>query len=41
MLDRIIQWDKELSLILNSKGSEVYDVFWVFISDTKSAIPLF
>ena len=41
MLDRIIKWDQELSLILNSKGSEVYDVFWVFISDTKSAIPLF
>ena len=41
MRDRIIQWDKEVFLLLNGAGSEMYDTFWVFVSSTKSAIPLF
>ena len=41
MLDRIIQWDKEVFLLLNGAGSEMYDTFWIFVSSTKSAIPLF
>ena len=41
MLDRIIQWDQEVFLLLNGAGSEMYDTFWIFVSSTKSAIPLF
>lgn len=41
MLDRIIQWDQEVFILLNGAGSEIYDTFWIFISNTKSAIPLF
>ena len=41
MLNKILEWDQELFLLLNGLGSEVYDSFWVFVSSTKSAIPLF
>ena len=41
MLDRIIHCDKEIFLLLNGAGSEMYDTFWIFVSSTKSAIPLF
>ena len=41
MLNKLLQWDHDLFLLLNGAGSESYDSFWVFISSTKSAIPLF
>lgn len=41
MLNKLLQWDQDLFLLLNGAGSESYDSFWVFISSTKSAIPLF
>lgn len=41
MLDKILQWDSELFLLLNGAGVEAYDSMWVFITKTKSAIPLF
>lgn len=41
MLNKILEWDQELFLLLNGLGSEVYDSFWIFVSSTKSAIPLF
>ena len=41
MLDRIIKLDQEVFLLLNGAGSEMYDSFWIFVSSTKSAIPLF
>lgn len=41
MLNQLIQWDKELFLLLNGAGVESYDAMWVFITKTKSAIPLF
>ena len=41
MLDRVIQWDQRVFLLLNGAGAEMYDPFWIFISSTKSAIPLF
>ena len=41
MLNKILEWDQELFLLLNGLGSEVYDSFWVFVSSTKSALPLF
>ena len=41
MLDRIIRLDQEVFLLLNGAGSEKYDSFWIFVSSTKSAIPIF
>ena len=41
MLNKLLQWDQDLFLLLNGAGSESYDSFWMFISSTKSAIPLF
>jgi len=41
MLDKLLQWDEDLFLLLNGAGSESFDSFWVFISSTRSAIPLF
>ncbi|MCS5663408.1 MAG: phosphatase PAP2 family protein [Flavobacteriales bacterium] len=41
MLDKLLQWDQDLFLLLNGAGSKSFDSFWVFISGTKSAIPLF
>ncbi|MDG2164299.1 MAG: phosphatase PAP2 family protein [Flavobacteriales bacterium] len=41
MLNSIIKWDQEVFLLLNGAGSEMYDAFWIFVSSTKSAIPLF
>ena len=40
MLDKLLQWDQDLFLLLNGAGSESFDSFWVFISSTRSAIPL-
>ena len=41
MLNKLLQWDEDLFLLLNGAGSESFDSFWVFISSTRSAIPLF
>tara|TARA_B100001093_G_C26550309_1_gene894188 strand:+ start:164 stop:730 length:567 start_codon:yes stop_codon:yes gene_type:complete len=41
MLDNILQFDKELFLIINNSGIGFLDSFWVFISNTFSAIPFF
>jgi len=41
MLNKLLQWDQDLFLLLNGAGSESFDSFWVFISSTRSAIPLF
>ena len=41
MLNKLLQWDQDLFLLLNGAGTEIYDSFWVFISSTKSALPLF
>lgn len=41
MLDNLLQYDKELFLLINNLRIEFLDSFWVFISSTFSAIPLF
>ena len=41
MLNKLLQWDQEFFLLLNGAGAETFDSFWVFVSSTKSALPLF
>jgi undecaprenyl-diphosphatase len=41
MLNKLVQWDQEFFLLLNGAGTKTFDSFFVFISSTKSAIPLF
>jgi len=41
MLNKLLQWDQELFLLLNGAGTKTFDPFWVFISSTTSAIPIF
>jgi len=41
MLNKLLQWDQEFFLLLNGAGTETFDSFWVFVSSTKSALPLF
>ena len=41
MLNKLIQLDQEFFLLLNGAGTKTFDSFFVFISSTKSAIPLF
>ncbi len=41
MLEKLIELDKLLFLVLNGAGVESYDNVWVFITKTRSAIPLF
>jgi undecaprenyl-diphosphatase len=41
MLNKLLQWDQEFFLLLNGAGTKTFDPFWVFISSTKSALPIF
>lgn len=41
MLDALIQWDHELFLYLNGLGTPSWDTFWQFISNKRSAIPIY
>ncbi|UOB18023.1 phosphatase PAP2 family protein [Abyssalbus ytuae] len=41
MLDKIIEYDKELFLFLNNLGNENWDAFWMFMTHKLSAIPLY
>ncbi len=41
MVDRILQWDKELFIFLNSLGSERYDGLWLFITKQINWLPIF
>ena len=41
MFSKLLQWDQDLFLLLNGAGTKTFDPFWVFISSTKSAIPIF
>jgi undecaprenyl-diphosphatase len=41
MIDRILQWDKELFVFLNSLGSERYDWLWLIITRQINWIPVF
>ena len=41
MIDELVRLDKELFLYLNHLGSTYWDPFWMFLSGTWSAVPLY
>ena len=41
MWEELIQYDKELFLLLNNLGNPSWDAFWMFITNKLSAIPLY
>ncbi len=41
MLNRLLQWDQDTFVYLNSLGTEKFDAFWVVVTEIKSWIPLF
>ncbi len=41
MLDRLLQWDRETLLYLNSLGIEDYDSYWSVATSINTWIPLF
>jgi undecaprenyl-diphosphatase len=41
MLSRILDWDRELFLFLNSLGNKAYDAFWISATDGFNWVPLF
>src|SRR5690606_23168275 len=41
MLEGILQFDKELFLLLNGLGTETWDGFWMFMTRTGNAFPLY
>lgn len=41
MLEELIQLDREVFLYLNNLGTETWDGFWLFITKTWSAFPLY
>lgn len=41
MLEQLIQYDKELFLLLNNLGSDTWDGFWMFMTNKFTAIPLY
>lgn len=40
-MTEIISWDRELFLYLNNLGSEAFDAFWLWTSETDSWIPFY
>ncbi len=41
MWDRLLEWDRNTFIFLNSLGIEDYDAFWSFVTHTSSWAPLF
>jgi undecaprenyl-diphosphatase len=41
MLNELVRYDKELFLYLNNLGTPGWDPFWLFLSGTWSAVPLY
>lgn len=41
MLEQLLQYDKELFLLLNNLGNESWDGFWMFVTNKFSSIPLY
>lgn len=41
MLDRILEWDRETLIYLNSLGIEEYDLFWSTVTNIYTWVPLF
>ena len=41
MLDRILEYDRELFLFLNNLGTPAWDNFWLVVTDKLTFIPLY
>ena len=41
MLEKLVQLDRQTFLFLNGLGTETWDGFWMFMTDTISAVPLY
>lgn len=41
MLERLLQWDREVLIYLNGLGIETYDGFWQAVTDIHTWAPLF
>ncbi len=41
MFDKLLEWDREIFIYLNSLGIEKYDQFWSIVTNITSWIPLF
>lgn len=41
MLESILQTDTDLFLFLNNLGTETWDGFWLFVTNSKSSIPIY
>jgi len=41
MLDQLLRWDRDTFIYLNSLGIENFDVFWSFVTNFATWIPLF
>lgn len=41
MFEKILRWDREAFVYLNSQGIDTFDTFWVVTTHTLSWIPLF
>ncbi|GMN10466.1 phosphatase PAP2 family protein [Croceitalea sp. MTPC9] len=41
MLEKLLQWDRDTFVYLNSLGIEKYDVFWATVTDITTWIPLY
>ena len=41
MLERLLEWDKEIFVYLNNLGIEQFDTFWTVATEIKSWTPLF
>ncbi|MCK0191383.1 phosphatase PAP2 family protein [Arenibacter sp. F20364] len=41
MLDQLLQWDRDTFIYLNSLGIENLDVFWSYVTNFATWIPLF
>ncbi len=40
-MQRLLEFDKSLFLLINNSGIEALDWFWLFLSNTKMAIPIY
>lgn len=41
MLEKLVQFDRQAFLFLNGLGTETWDAFWMFMTDSITAIPLY
>ena len=41
MIDKLLELDKQLLLVINGMGSEYWDYFWYFITNKESFFPLY